>query len=199
MLGNVYTYGSVAFALARLAAVLGRLADAEAHFETALTANRRIRAAVWLGHTQCELADLLLTRGQDRDTARANELIASARQTGDALGLVRLRRKLELLDGPIGSARADALSLGGARIQPEDAALDKVAASALSQTRDVRALASLDGTVTIMFSDIVESTVLYEQLGDWRGSEVIRTHNEIFRREVAAYRGMRSTPSATVS
>jgi eukaryotic-like serine/threonine-protein kinase len=189
MLGNVYTYGSVAFALGRLAAVLGRLADAEAHFETALMMNRRIRAAVWLGHTQCELADLLLTRGEDRDKARANELITSASQTADALGLVRLRRKLELLDGPMGAAGVDALSLGGARIQPEDAALDKVAASALSQTRDLRAFASLDGTVTIMFSDIVESTALYDQLGDLRGSEVIRTHNEIFRREVAAHRG----------
>jgi class 3 adenylate cyclase len=40
-----------------------------------------------------------------------------------------------------------------------------------------------------MFSDIVESTALYEQLGDLRGSELIRTHNEIFRREVAAHRG----------
>ena len=80
-------------------------------------------------------------------------------------------------------------SLGGARIEQEEAALDKVAASALSQPPDVRALASLDGTVTIMFSDIVDSTVLYEQLGDLRGSELIRTHNEIFRREVAAHRG----------
>jgi eukaryotic-like serine/threonine-protein kinase len=189
MLGNVYTYGSVALALGRLAAVLGRLDDAEAHFETALTANRRIRAAIWLGHTQCELADLLLTRGEDRDSARANELIASARQTADVLGLVRLRRKLELLDGPMAAAGVSALSLGGARIQPEDAALDKAAASALSQTRDARAFASLDGTVTIMFSDIVESTALYDLLGDLRGSEVIRTHNEIFRREVAAHRG----------
>ena len=40
-----------------------------------------------------------------------------------------------------------------------------------------------------MFSDIVESTALYEQPGDLRGSEFIRTHNEIFRREVAAHRG----------
>ena len=54
---------------------------------------------------------------------------------------------------------------------------------------DMRDLASLDGTVTMMFSDIVESTALYEQLGDLRGSELIRTHNEIFRREVATHRG----------
>ena len=71
----------------------------------------------------------------------------------------------------------------------EAGALDGVAASAISQARDVRALASLDGTVTILFSDIVESTALYEKLGDLRAHEVIRIHNEIFRREVAAHRG----------
>jgi hypothetical protein len=56
MLGNAYTYGSVAFALGKLAAELHRLDDASAHFEAALAANRRIRAAVWLAHTQFELA-----------------------------------------------------------------------------------------------------------------------------------------------
>ena len=56
MLGYVYSYGSVAFALGKLATVLGRFDDAEAHFEAALRANRTIRAAVWLAHTQYELA-----------------------------------------------------------------------------------------------------------------------------------------------
>jgi class 3 adenylate cyclase len=98
-LGNVYTYGSVAYALGRLAAVLGRSDDAEAHFDAALAANRRIRATVWLAHTQCELARVLLTRNAVGDYARAQELIASARQTAEALDLVRLRRKLELFAG----------------------------------------------------------------------------------------------------
>jgi eukaryotic-like serine/threonine-protein kinase len=99
MLGNVYTYGSVAYALGRLAAVLGRSDDAEAHFDAALAANRRIRAAVWLAHTQCELARVLLARNAAGDYARVQELIASARQTAEALDLVRLRRKLELFAG----------------------------------------------------------------------------------------------------
>lgn len=86
-------------------------------------------------------------------------------------------------------ARVEGPSLGGARIELEGDALDRVAASALSQTRDVRALAELRGTVTMMFSDIVELTALYEKLGDLRGSEFIRTHNEIFRREVSAHQG----------
>jgi class 3 adenylate cyclase/tetratricopeptide (TPR) repeat protein len=206
MLGWYHTYGSVACALGRLSGLIGRLNEAEAHFEMALAANTRIRATVPLAHAECELAKLLLARGEGDDTGRAGMLIASARRKAEPLNLVRVNQKLERLSANRGmpaqrepsAARAEgfaesgekvaALSLGGAPIQPDDAALSEVAESA-SQTRDVRALASLDGTVTIMFSDIVESTALYEQLGDLRGSELIRTHNEIFRREIAAHRG----------
>ena len=49
MLGWYHTYGSIAFALGRLAALLGRFDEAKAHFETALAANARIRAAVAAG------------------------------------------------------------------------------------------------------------------------------------------------------
>jgi class 3 adenylate cyclase len=206
MLGYYHTYGSVAFALGRLAGLLGQFDEAEAHFEMALAANARIRAAVPLAHTECELANLLLGRSEGYDGERVGTLIASARRKAQALNLVRVNQKLERLSPnraapaqrDLTPARAAgfaetgekvaALSLGGAPIQSDDAALNKAAASA-SQTHDVRALASLDGTVTIMFSDIVESTTLYEQLGDLRGSELIRTHNEIFRREIAAHRG----------
>ena len=72
MLGNVYTYGSVAFALGRLAAVLGRLDDAEAHFEAALAANRRIRAAIWLG------SRTVRARGRASDARRGERSRESA-------------------------------------------------------------------------------------------------------------------------
>jgi eukaryotic-like serine/threonine-protein kinase len=207
VLGWYHTYGSVGFALGRLAALVGRFDEAEAHFETALAANGRIRAAAPLAHTECEFAKLLFARAEDGDVERAHALVDSARRTAEGLNLVRVKRRLERLSAdrpapaerePVAAivrslaesgARVEAPSLGGARIEPEGAALDTVAASALSQARDVRALASLDGTVTIMFSDMVESTALYETLGDLRGSELIRTHNEIFRREVATHRG----------
>ena len=207
VLGWYHTYGSVACALGRLAGLLGRFDDAKAHFETALAANARMRAATPLAHAQCELAKLLLARGEGDDAERARALLGSARRATEALNLVRVRQKLERLGAarpapaerePVAAiaeglaesgASVEAPSLGGAPIEPEGAALDTVAASALSRAREVGALASLDGTVTIMFSDIVESTTLYETLGDLRGSELIRTHNEIFRREVAAHRG----------
>ena len=57
-----------------------------------------------------------------------------------------------------------------------------MAAAAISRARELGAAASLDGTVTILFSDIENSSSLYEKLGDLRAHEVIRTHNEIIRR-----------------
>ncbi len=201
MLGNVHTFGSVAFALGRLALVLDRVDDAEAHFETALAANRRIRAVVCLGHTQYELANALLRRGEDRARARAEELIASARQIANELGLVRLQRKLDSLE--VVGARATAARLidgvaaleirspasGGA--QPDEAgSIDAVVASAMSRAKDLSTQASFEGTVTILFSDIEDSSSLYEKLGDLRAHDVIRLHNEIFRQQIAAHRGI---------
>ncbi len=207
MLGWYHTYGSVACALGRLAGLLGRFDDAKAHFETALAANARMRAATPLAHAECELAKLLLARGEGDDAERARRAPrlgapgdrsaeprsrqAEARAPWRGSPSARRARAGRGDRGGLGRERSvgrSALARRGAD-RAEGAALDTVAASALSQAREVGALASLDGTVTIMFSDIVESTNLYETLGDLRGSELIRTHNEIFRREVAAHRG----------
>ncbi len=201
MLGNVYTFGSVAFALGRLALVLDRVDDAVAHFETALAANRRIRAAVCLGHTQYELANALLRRGEDRARARAEELIASARQTANELGLVRLQRKLDSLEVVGARATPARLIEGVAALetrspasggpQPDEAgSIDAVVASAMSRAQDLSTQASFEGTVTILFSDIEDSSSLYDKLGDLRAHDVIRVHNEIFRQQIAAHRGI---------
>jgi len=49
--------------------------------------------------------------------------------------------------------------------------------------------AAPDGTVTIMFSDIEGSTMLSEQLGDDRWLKLLRCHNALIRRQLAAHRG----------
>jgi class 3 adenylate cyclase len=46
---------------------------------------------------------------------------------------------------------------------------------------DLGAAASPDGTVTILFTDIQDSTALNERLGDRRWLEVLRAHNAIVR------------------
>ena len=62
--------------------VLGRFDDAESHFAAALAANEKIRAVIWLAHTQCGLASLLLARGEGDDRERARALIAGAANGG---------------------------------------------------------------------------------------------------------------------
>jgi class 3 adenylate cyclase len=152
-LGNVYTYGSVAYALGRLAAVLGRSDDAEAHFDAALAANRRIRATVWLAHTQCELARVLLTRSTDGNYARAQELIASARQTAEALDLVRLRRKLELFaEEPREAAAIRVRSLGLVEGIAAAEAGSPLGSRAVAQERPIRVERRLSA---ILATDVV--------------------------------------------
>lgn len=47
-----------------------------------------------------------------------------------------------------------------------------------------------DGTVTILFSDIEESTEMNERLGDIRWMELLRTHNTIVRHIAARHGGL---------
>jgi class 3 adenylate cyclase len=53
----------------------------------------------------------------------------------------------------------------------------------------LRAHAAPDGTVTILFSDIVGYTELTERLGDIRAHELLQAHNQILRAEVSACDG----------
>jgi adenylate cyclase len=46
-----------------------------------------------------------------------------------------------------------------------------------------------DGTVTIVFTDIVDSTVLTARLGDYSWLDVLRQHNEVIRRTAALHNG----------
>ncbi len=201
LLGNVYTYGSVAFSLGRIAMIMGRQDAAEAHFETAIAANRRIRAAVWLAHAQHELGRALAGRNKKGARTRAKDLIASARHTATALGLVRLGHKLQSIkvEGERattprlieGVAAIEAHSAVGGGSHPREAdSFGAVVSNAISRARDLGAQASFEGTVTILFSDIEDSSSLYERLGDLRAHDVVRVHNEIVRQQIAAHRGV---------
>ena len=58
-----------------------------------------------------------------------------------------------------------------------------------SERPDIAAYAAPDGQVTILFSDIEDSTLMTERLGDERWLEVLRAHNSLFRRVVPAHGG----------
>lgn len=54
---------------------------------------------------------------------------------------------------------------------------------------DLRRMAARDGTVTIMFSDIVDSTVINERLGDRSWVKLLTMHDRIVRGRVEAHGG----------
>ena len=84
--------GAIARDLARLAVLVERWDDAEAHFEEALALNAKSRALPWLAHTQAGYARALQLRG--RDGAHADELRRAALATYEALGVQAHAREL---------------------------------------------------------------------------------------------------------
>ena len=69
------------------------------------------------------------------------------------------------------------------------ASIHEVAASVGTERPSLRTAAAPDGTVTILFSDIVGSTALNEELGDVRWVELLREHHSIVRERIRAHGG----------
>lgn len=69
------------------------------------------------------------------------------------------------------------------------ASIDSVAEAVADERPDLVSYAAADGRVTILFSDIENSTLMTERLGDERWIAVLRSHNAVFRRRVAEFGG----------
>jgi TPR repeat protein/serine/threonine protein kinase len=85
-------------------------------------------------------------------------------------------------------ATAVADSLGRIASSP-DASLNSLASTLILERPDVRAQTAPDGTVSILFSDLQDSTRLFESMGDLRAQTLMRAHNAIVRGQVAANKG----------
>jgi len=86
---------------------------------------------------------------------------------------------------------AAAIRLEAQGLSPADleTSAGMVAATIFVQRPDLRRLQAADGTVTILITDIEDSTPLTDRLGDQRWMELLRTHNAIIRRHVSEHRG----------
>src|SRR2546425_11539770 len=62
--------------------------------------------------------------------------------------------------------------------------IEELAGWAQAEPPDLRSLAARDGTLTIFFSDIEDSTALNERMGDKAWLRVLDGHDQIVRREV---------------
>jgi ATP/maltotriose-dependent transcriptional regulator MalT len=80
--------------LALLARTLGREEEAALHFEDAIEQNASIDALAWRARSEVEYAEMLLARGE---SARAEALLRSARQTAEQLELKDIERRASLV------------------------------------------------------------------------------------------------------
>jgi class 3 adenylate cyclase len=159
---------------------LGRLDEAVAAVETGLAflppayAPKRAEAAY-------DCARLRLRRGApgDRERARtlSNEALGQARALGMPPLIERLMR-LELDEHGVNATAGDIYT-----------SIIAVADSVQRERPDIAGHAAPDGTVTILFSDIEDSTVLTERLGDQAWQELLRRHNALIRTQLRAHDG----------
>jgi len=68
-------------------------------------------------------------------------------------------------------------------------AMDQMASTVMVERPNLSGHAAPDGTVSIMFSDIENSTLIIEKLGDLRAQEVFQIHNRAIREQVASQGG----------
>lgn len=169
-------YGPVARVLGTLAATAGRHEDAERHLGDALALSRRMGDRPMAAKAQHDLGRLLLECGE-RD--RALGLLATALDGAQEIGMVGLTEQIL-------SARLQAQGLGAL---DATTSIDFMIEAVATEQPDIAAYAAPDGKVTILFSDIENSTLMTEQLGDARWLEVLRAHNSVFRRLVPAHGG----------
>ncbi len=171
--------GPVARYLGLLAEAAGRIDDAERHYVAAMDMTAKMGDRPFGARARFELARLLLARDDAGDRERALDLLREAVETAQEIGMDELVR--EAL-----AARLDAQGLGALDASTSiDYMIDAVAA----EQPDIAAHAAPDGQVTILFSDIEDSTVITERLGDERWLRVLRAHNALFRRLVRGHGG----------
>ena len=172
--------GPVARILGVLAALAGRDADAERHFGEALATSEAMGTGRWLP-VCASVSPACCSIAGDGERERALELLGTALAEGQEMGMVGLTDEALAL-------RLDAQGLGAIDVSTS---IDFMADAISSEQPDIAALAAPDGQVTILFSDIEDSTLITERLGDQRWLEVLRAHNALFRRLVCLARGIR--------
>jgi DNA-binding SARP family transcriptional activator/tetratricopeptide (TPR) repeat protein len=94
--------GAASRLLGILAAAMRAWELAEGHFISALEMHERMGARPWIARTQLAYAEMLLTRRQRGDKARARELLSDAVLIADALGMgVVAQRARDLLPAAV--------------------------------------------------------------------------------------------------
>ncbi len=171
--------GPVSLYLGRLALTMSRTDDAVRHLEEALEMSRRMGNRPFAAEARHWLAAALLRRDGSDDRERALELLGRCLEAAQEMGMrMLIERALALRLEAQGLAAVDVTT-----------SIDTVISAVESERPDIRSFAAPDGTVTILFSDIENSTLMTERLGDERWLEVLRAHNAVFREHLRSHDG----------
>jgi class 3 adenylate cyclase len=130
---------------------------------------------------------------------------------GQARTLRRLRAERSALEADLRRARASGNGSGRRRVSAVKAVMESAVESAVrlreqgvtgllmssiedlsrwaSEDREIDRYTAPDGTVTILFSDIEDSTVLNDQLGDREWVRLLGVHDRLVRAAVDRHRG----------
>jgi eukaryotic-like serine/threonine-protein kinase len=180
IVGRLGSYqGPVDLYLGRLSMTVGRVDQALEHFERAASLARRVGDRPFLIEARFGVGKALAARGRGGDAERAAEELGGCLDAAEAIGMRRMVERAL-------AARLEAQGLADIDVLTS---IEAVVAAVGSERPDLSAIASVDGTVTILFSDIENSTLLNERLGDARWLEVLREHNAVFRRRLDEHGG----------
>jgi class 3 adenylate cyclase len=138
-----------------------------------------------LARTQFEYARLMLKRDdQSAGRERALELLRQAHATASELGMKPLEQRAAKLLEKLGQST----DVRGAA-PPDMGTIGRIAAAAMADPNALRGHVAPGGTLTILFSDVENSTTLFDTLGDLRAQEILDAHNAIVREHVALQKG----------
>ncbi len=152
---------------------LGRIDEALSHYDEAFETYRP--SLFHWSMVGLERARLLLDLGRPEAAEAIDQVLAVTTQ----IGMNRWRDK----------AVALRVKLQGITSDDMRSSIVAVNAAVQSEHPDLRPQAAPDGTVTLLFSDIENSTPLNERLGDARYMELLRAHNALIETQVKAHRG----------
>ena len=171
--------GPVDRVLGLLSQTMGRLDDAERHLGNAVEIATRMEDRPGIALCGLALAEVRLERDRNNDRELALELLSTV------LGTAREMGARWIADRALGD-RLEAQGLAGIDVTTS---IDDMVSALEEEQPDMRAHMAPDGTVAILFSDIEDSTVLTERLGDERWLQLLREHNAIFRELLSRHDG----------
>lgn len=152
-----------------LATVLGRYNDARYHLDAALEIHEKAGFEYLATRTRLEKARFHLERSEPADIEAGRNLIAQVIEAATRGGFKQTLESAHELQEKL----------------TVPTSFSRIAAEVRNEPTAMPGPATVDGTVTILFTDIEGSTALTEALGDQQWLDLLAAHDRIVREEVA--------------